>query len=483
MSAADGSGARRLTTGADDLLPSWSSSGLDRLRAPRRHELRDLGRGSVGRRRRRAGHHVGWRRQRPGLVARRPPARVQPPGRRHPPDLRGRGRWPDRPALADAIGDLRLRGAHLVARRDADRLCRSRAPGSSGRSWSSRWPAGRRGGSRPTASARRGAADRRQRWQPRQNEVMKPPALTSVILVPQRGQACPPLSWTARKSRTCFSNVGGTRPFEDLDGVREGRARSHIERVDLLGGQARPLAERQEPGGVEDLVAVGVPDARDERLVAEQVLELAGMSPDPIAPHLERQGRVVGFGALLASGRARGPADRRRRVEGRSCPSASGPGSGAPGVASGAGIQSAPRVHRAASRGGPFGRVPKPRTTAVLVGSLAPGAASWNRPVSIGLHTISSRSRSISMNFPSRRIDRRAGRSGRRAPQGYRERRAVRVPRRTEPDGPPAPRGGRRRPRSDRVIRARPDDCSARKACARLSRPREAGQLKSYEQA
>src|SRR4029077_13314734 len=58
----------------------------------------------------------------------------------------------------------------------------------------------------PLRRSRRG-----QCWQPRQYEVMKPPARTSVILVPQRGQGCPPLSWTARKSRTCFSNVGGTR--------------------------------------------------------------------------------------------------------------------------------------------------------------------------------------------------------------------------------------------------------------------------------
>ena len=41
-----------------------------------------------------------------------------------------------------------------------------------------------------------------QRWQPRQNDVMNPPALTSVIRVPQRGQGWPPLSWTARKSLT-----------------------------------------------------------------------------------------------------------------------------------------------------------------------------------------------------------------------------------------------------------------------------------------
>ena len=60
--------------------------------------------------------------------------------------------------------------------------------------------------------------------------------------------------------------------------------------------------------------------------------------------------------------------------------------------ASSAGIQAAPSVHAAASGGRPgAGRVPNARTTAVFVGCLAPGAASWNRPVSIGLTTIESR--------------------------------------------------------------------------------------------
>ena len=35
--------------------------------------------------------------------------------------------------------------------------------------------------------------------------------LTSLSRVPHLGHDSPPFRWTARKSRTCFSNVGGTR--------------------------------------------------------------------------------------------------------------------------------------------------------------------------------------------------------------------------------------------------------------------------------
>ena len=85
----------------------------------------------------------------------------------------------------------------------------------------------------------------------------------------------------------------------------------------------------------------------------------------------------------------------------------------------------AARPRRGVRAGRPPAR-PKPSTTAVLVGSLSPGAASWKRPVSIGLKTIASRSRSISRNLPRRRIDTRAGRRGlqlgRRAPDRERAR-------------------------------------------------------------
>ena len=70
-------------------------------------------------------------------------------------------------------------------------------------------PAGSRGRLRRATAAGR----RLQRWQPRQTarSTKPPPGLTSVIRVPHRGHGWPPLLWTARKSRTWVSNVGGTR--------------------------------------------------------------------------------------------------------------------------------------------------------------------------------------------------------------------------------------------------------------------------------
>ena len=79
---------------------------------------------------------------------------------------------------------------------------------------------------------------------------------------------------------------------------------------------------------MQDLVAVGVADAGDERLVAQQVLELARMAPDPLAPDLERQSRDRRRRGPGRGRPDRGPAGRRRPAAGRSCPSASGRGSG-----------------------------------------------------------------------------------------------------------------------------------------------------------
>ena len=60
-----------------------------------------------------------------------------------------------------------------------------------------------------------------------------------------------------------------------------------VQRIHLLGRKAGALAEREQPGGMEDLVAVGVADPGHERLVAQQVLELARVAADPLAPDLE----------------------------------------------------------------------------------------------------------------------------------------------------------------------------------------------------
>ena len=65
---------------------------------------------------------------------------------------------------------------------------------------------------------------------------------------------------------------------------------------------------------MQDLVAVGVPDAGHEGLVAQQVLELARMAPDPVPPHVDGECRVVGIGADLVGGEAgHGPVRSRRQ--------------------------------------------------------------------------------------------------------------------------------------------------------------------------
>ena len=50
---------------------------------------------------------------------------------------------------------------------------------------------------------------------------------------------------------------------------------------------------------MEDLVAVGVADPGHECLVPQQVLELARVPADAVAPRLQRQRRVVNVGPDL----------------------------------------------------------------------------------------------------------------------------------------------------------------------------------------
>ena len=129
-------------------------------------------------------------------------------------------------------------------------------------------------------------------------------------------------------------------------------------------------------------------------------------------------------------------------------------------------------------------RGPKPSTTAVLAGSLSPGAASWNRPVSIGLHgdrvplELDEQELAAPADRPDALAD-EAGQLGRRAAHGER---SGGVGRRDRSAG----EGGMEGVGDHGQIRqfghgAR--DCSRQKACARLSRPQEAGQLKSDRQA
>ena len=216
---------------------------------------------------------------------------------------------------------------------------------------------------------------------------------------------------------------------------------------------------------MQDLVAVGVADAGHERLVLQQVLELARVPPDPLAPDLERQRRVVCVRALLAPpSPGIGAVDPgRRQVDlahlGRVAVADLGRGA------------SRREPRRAARPGGGIARPSRraarsPSTTAVLVGCFSPGAASWNRPVSIGLHDDR-----VAIEVDQRGTCRAGGSTvealaderlelGRRAADGERSGCLGGA----RPAGRRAPHGRHRRPRSGRVIRARRRDCSRSKA-------------------
>ena len=124
-------------------------------------------------------------------------------------------------------------------------------------------------------------------------------------------------------------------------------------------------------------------------LVLEQVLELARVAPDALLPDRQGQARVVGVGAELVI-EARRSADRGPPAPGRPCPSGSGRGSGPRRLASSAGSQAAARVQRARPAGAgpaPAGPRRSPGRGPSSSAASSPGAASWNRPVSIGLNT------------------------------------------------------------------------------------------------
>ena len=152
---------------------------------------------------------------------------------------------------------------------------------------------------------------------------------------------------------------------------------------------------------MEDLVAVGVADAGDERLVLEQVLELARWRRIR-----SRQASRVSAGSSASGpelGRRRpGTAGRPPPAAGRPCPSGWDRGSGSRRARR----RPAARPRRASMRPRRRGRRPRARSRGRRRSSSAAsaGAASWKRPVSIGLTTISSRSSSRMRNLPRRRI-------------------------------------------------------------------------------
>src|SRR4029079_14230021 len=71
------------------------------------------------------------------------------------------------------------------------------------------------------------------------------------------------------------------------DRVGHRRLRRRVEAVDLLRGQRRPPPVWPQAGALPGVVAVGIADPRDERLVLQQVLQLAGRTLDPGPPRVE----------------------------------------------------------------------------------------------------------------------------------------------------------------------------------------------------
>ena len=171
--------------------------------------------------------------------------------------------------------------------------------------------------------------ERRQRWQPRQNPVGKPPAFTAVIFVPQRGHASPPRLWTERWSRTCFSNVGGTRSPEQLDRVgaawsaspRTARRPPRPRATTACGtaGAARPTGSRRE-------YALPMPATnawlRSRFLSSPGCLRIRSRHASSVSAGSSASGPISPVAA------ARAPGAPRPRAAGRPCPSGSGRGSG-----------------------------------------------------------------------------------------------------------------------------------------------------------
>src|ERR1700674_5633361 len=70
--------------------------------------------------------------------------------------------------------------------------------------------------------------------------------------------------------------------FDRFDGRAEHLVGRRIEPRQLIGLEGRSLAQWQEFGFMENLVGVRVANSGDERLVAEQILQLAGMATDAL---------------------------------------------------------------------------------------------------------------------------------------------------------------------------------------------------------
>jgi len=70
-------------------------------------------------------------------------------------------------------------------------------------------------------------------------------------------------------------------------------AHGRVQPINVFWAQAAAAAERREPGGPQDLITVGVADAGDEMLVAEERLQLPRVAADARPKRVEGEGRVV----------------------------------------------------------------------------------------------------------------------------------------------------------------------------------------------
>jgi hypothetical protein len=194
-------------------------------------------------------------------------------------------------------------------------------------------------------------------------------------------------------------DVGRHQDAEPLRALGQHASHGVVEPGDLVVGEGAAPPERGEAGLPQDLVAVGVADARDEPAVAQQRLQLSGVTPDPL-----------GGTSRVSSGS-----------------SASGPISAQPGMASSpSGSRGracrASRGRRSGARGRPRGESQAgPRTHALV------RAVIQKRPASIGLAARSGWVRPSRSNGRSRNLPRRGGvrsslRPGSRARPGWRER-------------------------------------------------------------
>ncbi len=222
-----------------------------------------------------------------------------------------------------------------------------------------------------------------------------------------------------------------------------------------------------------------------ERLVPQQVLELARVAPDPLAPHLERQPRVVD---VRDRSRPR-PRPGTRPIHalpaaGRPCPSASGRGSGPRGARPAAGIQAAPRVQAAGLKPATGGHRPEAQHDRGLARELHARAGELEPP---GQHRVDDHVVAVEVDHqelaPAPDGRRRSARPGPPARLACRGRPGVRA-RSTDSIGRPRRAASKASATtSDRVVRARPRDCSRVKPCARLSRPRRGTTAEERNQA